>query len=117
MPVEAQASGRPVIAFGKGGARETVIGAHQDEVAIPEQSTGVFFGEQSVDSLVEAMLKFEAAEHHFSPPFIRAHAEQFDKKHFLKKMGSLWRKSWRTIANRVHHGECRRGATVGDREL
>ena len=89
MPVEAQASGRPVIAFGKGGARETVIGAEQDGLAVPERSTGVFFGEQSVDSLVEAILKFEAAEHRFSPPFIRAHAEQFDKKHFLKKMGSF----------------------------
>ena len=33
VPVEAQASGRPVIAFGKGGARETVIGADQDELA------------------------------------------------------------------------------------
>ena len=42
-----------------------------------------------MDSLVEAILKFEAAEHHFSPPFIRAHAEQFDKKHFLKRMGSF----------------------------
>jgi glycosyltransferase involved in cell wall biosynthesis len=86
VPVEAQASGRPVIALGKGGARETVIGAHQDGFADPERSTGMFFAEQSVNSLVEAILNFEAAEHRFSPPFIRAHAEQFDKKHFLKKM-------------------------------
>jgi glycosyltransferase involved in cell wall biosynthesis len=89
VPVEAQASGRPVIAFGKGGARETVIGADRDELAIPERSTGLFFGEQRADSLVEAILKFEAEERHFSPSFIRAHAEQFDKKHFLKKMGSF----------------------------
>ena len=86
VPVEAQASGRPVIAFGKGGAQETVIGAPQDGFADPERSTGMFFGEQSVDSLVDAILRFEALEYHFSPPFIRAHAEQFDKKHFLKKM-------------------------------
>jgi glycosyltransferase involved in cell wall biosynthesis len=89
VPVEAQACGRPVIAFGKGGARETVIGACGDGLAVPERSTGVFFGEQRMDSLVEAIRKFEAAEHHFSPPFIRAHAEQFDKKHFLKNMGSF----------------------------
>jgi glycosyltransferase involved in cell wall biosynthesis len=89
VPVEAQASGRPVIAFGKGGARETVIGADRDELAIPERSTGLFFGEQRADSLVKAILKFEAEERHFSPSFIRAHAEQFDKKHFLKKMGSF----------------------------
>ena len=116
MPVEAQASGRPVVAFGKGGARETVIGAHQDERAVPERSTGMFFAEQKVDLLVGAILKFEAVEHHFSPPFIRAHAEQFDKKHFLRKMGSLVaekledyrepRSPWRVPA-------C---ATAGDRE-
>jgi len=89
VPVEAQASGRPVIAFGKGGARDTLICADQDGPAAPKLSTGVFFGEQRADSLVEAILKFEAVEHHFSPPFIRAHAEQFDKKHFLKKMGGF----------------------------
>ena len=89
VPVEAQACGRPVVAFGKGGARETVIGVDRDELAIPERSTGMFFGEQRADSLVEAILKFEAEEHHFSPSFIRAHAEQFDKAHFLKKMGSF----------------------------
>jgi len=89
VAVEAQACGRPVIAFEKGGARETVIGTGRDWLAVADRSTGVFFGAQRVDSLVEAMLKFEAAEHHFSPPFIRAHAEQFDKKHFLKKMGNF----------------------------
>ncbi len=89
VPVEAQASGRPVIAFGRGGARETVIGADPGELTMPGQSTGVFFREQGVDSLMEAMRKFDAQEHHFSPSFIRAHAEQFDKKHFLKKMESF----------------------------
>jgi glycosyltransferase involved in cell wall biosynthesis len=89
VPVEAQACGRPVIAFGRGGARETVISADRDELAIPERSTGMYFGEQRADSLVEAILKFEAEERHYSPSFIRAHAEQFDKKHFLKKMGSF----------------------------
>ena len=46
----------------------------------------MFFAEPTVNSLVEAIVKFEAAEHRFSPRFIRAHAEQFDKKHFLTKM-------------------------------
>lgn len=112
VPVEAQASGRPVIAFGKGGARETVIGTYPDELAAPERSTGVFFREQNLDSLVEAMLKFETAEQHFSPSFIRAHAEQFDKKHFLKKMGSFvaekledYREGTSIMASTgVHHG-------------
>jgi glycosyltransferase involved in cell wall biosynthesis len=86
VPVEAQACGRPVIAFGKGGARETVIGAHHGEFADPGRSTGMFFAEPSLDSLVDTILNFEAMEHRFSPSFIRAHAEQFDKKHFVAKM-------------------------------
>ncbi|MGD0226682.1 MAG: glycosyltransferase [Terriglobia bacterium] len=86
VPVEAQAFGRPVIAFGQGGARETVVGACQDEGVPPERATGILFDEQTVDSLVEAIRAFEAFEPQFSPRFIRAHAEQFDKQHFLEKM-------------------------------
>jgi glycosyltransferase involved in cell wall biosynthesis len=88
VPVEAQACGRPVIAFGKGGARDTVIAADLD-LSPPQQSTGMFFAEQTVDSLVEAILRFEAHEHNFSPRFIRSHAEQFDKQHFLRRMGAF----------------------------
>lgn len=86
-PIEAQAAGRPVIALGRGGARETVIGAYQDASAAPEGATGIFFDGQTVKALAETMLSFEAIEHRFSPPFIRSHAEQFDKRHFLEKMG------------------------------
>jgi glycosyltransferase involved in cell wall biosynthesis len=89
VPVEAQAAGRPVIALDKGGARETIIGAYQDAHAVPEVSTGMFFGDPRAGSLVAAIRKFEAAERQFSPSFIRAHAERFDKKHFLEKMGSF----------------------------
>jgi glycosyltransferase involved in cell wall biosynthesis len=89
VPVEAQASGRPVIALGKGGAMETVVGMDGDEPTRPEQSTGVFFEEPTASALVEAIRKFEAVEHRFSPCFIRDHAEQFDKQHFLNKMGTF----------------------------
>ena len=88
VPVEAQACGRPVIAFGKGGARDTVIAADLD-LSPPQRSTGMFFAEQNVDSLVEAILHFEAQEHNFSPTFIRSHAGQFDKQHFLRTMGAF----------------------------
>jgi glycosyltransferase involved in cell wall biosynthesis len=117
VPVEAQASGRPVIAFGRGGARETVIAAHQDGFADPERSTGVFFGEQSVDSLVQAILNFEAAEHRFSPPFIRAHAEQFDKKHFLKKMGSFVAEKLEDYRELRPPSQAQKCATAGNREI
>ena len=89
VPVEAQAHGRPVIAFGKGGARETVIGVFEDESAAPEQATGIFFQEQTVASLREAILSFDAIEHRFQPHYIRDHAEQFDCPHFMNKMSAL----------------------------
>ncbi len=86
VPVEAQAFGRPVIAFDRGGVRESVIGAYGGACG-PEQATGLFFPEQTLNSITEAMLRFETVESRFSPQFIRAHAEQFDKRHFLDKMG------------------------------
>lgn len=84
-PIEAQASGRPVIAFGRGGALETVIGV-QLAASVPEEATGVFFDTQSWKSMAEAMLHFEAVEGRFRPPFIRAHIEQFDRRIFMQKM-------------------------------
>lgn len=53
-PVEAQASGTPVIAYGKGGTRETVRGLGEDEAP-----TGVFFARQEKDAIVEAVRYFE----------------------------------------------------------
>lgn len=72
MPVEAQACGRPVIAFGRGGALETVV----------EGQTGIFFQEQSVDSLVEAVKRFITVEADFSPEVITANAKRFAKERF-----------------------------------
>ena len=86
VPVEAQAFGRPVIAFGAGGATETVIASHQGVQVPADMATGVFCHEQTVASLVEAIRTFEAMESDFSPQSIRQHAEQFDKSHFLKRM-------------------------------
>lgn len=74
VPVEAQASGRPVIAYRSGGALETVI----------ESQTGVFFDEQNQDSIVQAMLKFESME--FDPTVIRENAKRFDLKNFEKQI-------------------------------
>lgn len=73
-PLEAQASGRPVIAYGKGGALETVI----------EGKTGIFFKEQTVDSLVEAIQRFENMS--FDKKVLREHAEKFDDEVFKNKI-------------------------------
>ena len=85
-PIEAQACGRPVIAYARGGALETVCGFYPDESIAPESSTGIFFREQSVDSMVEAIQAFEAVESLFSPRVIRAQAERFDVSCFRSKM-------------------------------
>jgi glycosyltransferase involved in cell wall biosynthesis len=70
VPLEAMASGRPVIAFNSGGAQETVIPG----------KTGVFFNEQSEKSLDEAIRNFEAMK--FNPHDCRERAEQFDISKF-----------------------------------
>ena len=89
VPLEAQACGRPVIAFGKGGALETVRPHRHDPSGTPSEDdhpTGVFFQHQTVDSLAEAILNFESAESSFSPTAIQQHARQFDTALFIERM-------------------------------
>jgi glycosyltransferase involved in cell wall biosynthesis len=78
VPLEAMACGKPVIAFGKGGALETVV----EEGASP---TGIFFRDQSVDTLKAALLKFLTTQ--FDPHLIRAHAELFSRPKFKERLG------------------------------
>jgi glycosyltransferase involved in cell wall biosynthesis len=77
VPLEAQACGRPVVAFGRGGALESVVGL---EEAGPEGApTGVFFHEPTAECLVEAIERFEASEDIFAPEAVRSHALQFSR--------------------------------------
>jgi glycosyltransferase involved in cell wall biosynthesis len=73
-PVEAQACGTPVIAFGEGGVLETVCSG----------KTGVFFKEQTTNSLKEAINHFETLT--FNPKEIREHALQFSKERFEREI-------------------------------
>jgi glycosyltransferase involved in cell wall biosynthesis len=79
--LEAQASGRPVIAFGRGGARETVrpLAGPPDTAS---HATGVFFEAQRQDALAEAVRRFEEAEPFFDGKLIRSHAERFSAARF-----------------------------------
>jgi len=86
VPVEAQASGTPVIAFGKGGACETVIAG----------KTGIFFEEQTVQSLVNAMHNFEKLV--FDPVQIKAHAETFNKERFKREFKTFVEHKWREFS-------------------
>jgi glycosyltransferase involved in cell wall biosynthesis len=74
VPVEAMASGRPVVAFGRGGATETVA---------PGVS-GVFFANQTVDAISSAVKSLDSIE--FDPKKIAAHARQFGRAQFFQKM-------------------------------
>lgn len=72
VPLEAQACGAPVIALGRGGALETVIGADEHRVG-----TGLFFPEQTIDSFCQAIAGFEQQPHWFSTGLARRQAERF----------------------------------------
>ncbi|MGC8774376.1 MAG: glycosyltransferase family 4 protein [Chlorobaculum sp.] len=75
-PVEAQACGTPVIAFGKGGALETIIGLDE------RSPTGVFYGTQSVESLREAVSLFEHEHSMISAEACRTNALRFSQERF-----------------------------------
>lgn len=74
VPVEAMASGRPVVAFGRGGAVETVVSG----------MTGVFFAEQTVQSIIAAIQSLAGTE--FQPDDIAGHAQKFGRDQFFQKM-------------------------------
>ncbi|MGH2395985.1 MAG: glycosyltransferase, partial [bacterium] len=74
VPVEAQACGRPVIAYGRGGALESVVPGR----------TGMFFGSQTVDALAAAIRSFDPAT--FDSTVIRRHAERFSLREFEERI-------------------------------
>ena len=82
VPVEAQASGAPVIAYGRGGVLETVVPAGGG----PGPATGVFFHEESPEALAEAVRGFEALR--FDPDALRSSAQRFSPERFLEGMQS-----------------------------
>ena len=85
-PLEAMAAGRPVIAFGAGGARETVVPPGEGE-----PPTGLFFEHQTVEALVDAIRRFEASGHLFEPKALRRRAEAFDRPLFRERMHAYLR--------------------------
>jgi len=96
VPVEAQACGTPVIAYGKGGARETVD-------ATSANPTGVLFPAQTVAALGEAVERFELLGAVFDPTAIRHHASQFSTPRFEHRMRNLVEEAWATaLAARLH---------------
>ncbi|MEW5939143.1 MAG: glycosyltransferase family 4 protein [Chloroflexota bacterium] len=89
MPVEAQACGAPVIAFGEGGLTETIVGPGG------EAPTGVFFRPQTAEALREAIQTFEANADAFTVEHCRANAERFSIPRFRKEIVELAEEEWR----------------------
>jgi glycosyltransferase involved in cell wall biosynthesis len=77
VPLEAMASGKPVLAYAKGGALETVIGAGENQ-------TGVFFHEQTVESVLKGMKELSQLD--LDPYVIRGQTARFDRAEFKKQM-------------------------------
>jgi glycosyltransferase involved in cell wall biosynthesis len=73
-PLEINAAGRPVVAYGAGGATETVI----------ENLNGVLFGQQTVESLIQALEKYESQT--WDSSAIRRNAERYDMTVFQERM-------------------------------
>lgn len=90
VPVEAQACGTPVIAYGKGGALETVI---KDE-------TGIFFDEQTVNSLKDAVERFEHRKEPWNPQNIRKNAERFSEARFQKEFQAFVQQAWQDFESK-----------------
>jgi glycosyltransferase involved in cell wall biosynthesis len=96
-PLEAQACGTPVIAFGKGGACETVL----------DGVTGLLFHEQSPEAICDAVVRFEKEARNFDPIRLRAHAEKFSTAAFRRRfrdfVESKWSEHQRELAGRPSH--------------
>jgi glycosyltransferase involved in cell wall biosynthesis len=91
-PVEAQASGTPVIAYGKGGVLESVV----------ENQTGLFFKEQTVSCLIEAINRFEKME--FDSGLIRRNALRFDEARFKMEFKQFVEDKWEDFCENYHSG-------------
>lgn len=88
VPVEAQACGTPVIAFGRGGVRDSVrdIDSHRP--------TRLLFESQTATDVAAAVRRFEAESHHFLPENCRENALRFSLQMFRARFRALVEREW-----------------------
>lgn len=84
VPLEAQACGRPVIAYGVGGSLETVLGAW-DVSQAGSETTGTYFDEQTAEAVVKAIERWDSMEERFDPQAARNWASRFATPLFLER--------------------------------
>jgi len=121
VPLEAQAAGRPVIAYGRGGVLETVIplnpadprsemrdkGCTTHPVGPPSldrEPTGVFFYGQTEGALVEAVRLFEQHTHRFPKQRLREHALTFDRGIFKARFRTFIADKWQAFQQATRVG-------------
>lgn len=92
-PVEAQACGTPVIAFGKGGVLETINSIENS------QPTGLFFDKQNPECIIESVKKFENMQDVFEPTECRRNAEKFSEERFRREINAYVRDKWAMFNN------------------
>lgn len=103
VPLEAQACGAPVIALEKGGALETIISADEENLG-----TGLFFSESSVESLCDAILRFENLPNQFPALLARQQALRFDTHRFTRQLTAM-------VAGAVESQDIRTGSIERER--
>lgn len=94
VPLEAQACGTPVIAFGKGGALETIRGLDD------ELPTGVFFPEQSSVAIRQAVHRFEQERGRIAPAACRTNAMRFAPERFRQELRGFVEQAWISFQTR-----------------
>jgi len=95
-PVEAMAAGKPVLAFGRGGATETVVDVRSAKKS-KHTPTGVLFSEPTAKSLEDGLAMLLSKEEIFEPAKIRRHAEQFSEAIFRQKIEQIVAACWKDM--------------------
>lgn len=101
VPVEAQAAGTPVVAYGRGGVEDTVVPATGDNW---DFATGIFFYEQTPEALAEAVGRFIRWEDKFRPDVLRANAERFSRERFKQRVKNFVEEKWMEFLDRRRSG-------------
>jgi glycosyltransferase involved in cell wall biosynthesis len=106
-PLEAQACGTPVIAYGRGGTTETIV----------EAETGLFFYEQSAEAVTEVIERFERSAGAFDPRACRRNAERFRPERFRKEFRKFLDEEWAGFRGEGSSQSAARGVNGALREV